>query len=499
MSQRDTNILHYRTPYKLLRIPEYTRWFDATTIGAFYRLLSSRIFRRKTQDLKYFKEGGYVTELSKLYTDNKLCSYFTDDELREALCFEADRSVRNIRSQLIELKLIKAKPFGDGWIYELGIVVTLRDSDGYEIGKENEAHYFDRWYSYADVDENSEEMYAFRYYLASMLASAGKKETILAELGKTFPEIGKNFSKKLNLPKDVEAAARQQIPAVLRAPIEVKEEKSISTKVDGEKVISPTDTHIFEDAVKEEARVILEESVRQFYGRLKRNYPLSDMSKDYRKVIDLGADKKLLNEAILKSVHEKNRFSKYPLFSKALDTNFKDEATGALRIWSSLREDVLGVTVSQGSKTYTTNLSVMRVILKKYSLEQVLWTMKYASGTHQVSFMCEGTAALDKVIGNLAAIYLQWKENRRVEEAKKQQQEAWSATSQEEKEKYYSQFKEEIIVPEIKNVVKVDENEKHDAAYWEGLAATPGIKLSTKMKYEQKAYEAKLLEEALND
>jgi len=49
------------TPYALLRIPEYGRYFDGAPIGFIHRLLMTGVRRQYTDGLKYYKEGGWVT------------------------------------------------------------------------------------------------------------------------------------------------------------------------------------------------------------------------------------------------------------------------------------------------------------------------------------------------------------------------------------------------------------------------------------------------------
>lgn len=133
---------------KLLDIKEYVKYFDSKSIGAFYRILCSRVWRL---DIEETIEEGYNGEatrvLAREYESGNLVAYISDKELADILCV-SDRHIRRMRSNLINLKLIEVKR-GDKkeatYFYKLGETIRVK-----EYGKYNEIFFIDKWLKQVD-------------------------------------------------------------------------------------------------------------------------------------------------------------------------------------------------------------------------------------------------------------------------------------------------------------------------------------------------------------
>ena len=104
MARRQINGSFLMTPYALLRMPEYGRFFDGASIGYLYRLITTGVRRQTPKELKFRNENGYVTKLAELYEEGYLASYFTTEELEEATGF-TQRYLFDLLKKLEELSL----------------------------------------------------------------------------------------------------------------------------------------------------------------------------------------------------------------------------------------------------------------------------------------------------------------------------------------------------------------------------------------------------------
>jgi len=460
MSLRQENDLHIRIPYNLLRIPEYIRWFDSNAIGSLYRLLSSKIYRRGVSQLRFYKEGAYLTELAKRYDAGLLCCYVSDEEIEDAMLL-GDRRIKDLRSKLVDLKLIKTEKFKDGYIYQLGYVVKIKDDEGYEIGEEYEAHWIGKWYTWANTDEKSEQMAAFRYYLAEMLGSDKKKEEVQTELCKIFPEIRKNFSKILDSSGYVKAPPTRIKSPVLTSPIEVNTNESIT-------YVSPQGVDaLFDEPVKEEEVDEVAELVSQFAGKLRSrtHYPISNLSKDYRSILSKGADKEPLSDLILSTVHERNRFIGLPLFSKNLDIQHKNPVDGASWLWFALREDVHGALPPTNGKAniYKEVKAAFSNVISSYSLEQVVWTLRQIARTPNArTALTKNHFAITKMMADYSAAYQTHLKDSVQSNAKAEAQLAATKVSTQERSEFLKSASQSLVVS--KNEKK---DEEDTIEYWE--------------------------------
>jgi hypothetical protein len=450
MSFRQDNSLHFRTPYLLMRIPEYMRWFDTQAIGGLYRLLSSKIYRKGVGQLKFYKEGTYVSELAKRYDSGKLCCYLTDEEIQDAMLLK-ERRVEDIKKQLVDLKLIKSEKFKDGYIYELGVIYFHEDEDGYKTGKESEGHYIDSWYTWASSEENSETLLAFRYYLAEKLGSDKKKDDVQFELGKILPGIEQNFAEILALTPTRKPAPAQKKPAPKTPSIEVN-------KIETNNYVSPVEDRTFDN------EDVKREMVSQFKARLKYGgYLISNLSKDYRAMLAEGVDKTLLSGLILASVHETNRFPELPLFSKNFEVKFKNDVDNVSWKWFALREDITGAMppVDTKSKMYKEVKIAFKGVLDNYSLDQVLWTIKeIAKNPKTREALVKNHFAISKMMADYSVNYSRYVEAKRISDAKNEAQKAADQVSEDDRRNFLKHV--------AKSSVVVEKNEEEKTIeYWQ--------------------------------
>lgn len=452
MSFRQDNNLHFRTPYLLLKIPEYMRWFDSATIGSLYRLLSSKIYRRGVNQLRFYKEGTYLTELAKRYDAGKLCCYMTDEEIQDAMLMQGRRII-DLKKELQELKLIKVEKFKDGYIYELGIIYQHQDTDGYKTGQESEGHYIDQWYTWANCEEDSEQMLAFRYYLAEKLGSDKKKQEVQSEICKILHGIEKNFAQILSLKTSVKPpVARAKTPAA-PAPIEVNTNEDMN-------YVPPT-------GEGEELFDLLPDRLTEFKGKLKfKGYSISHLSKDFRRMLTLGATKEVLSDIVLSTVHETNRFPELPLFSKHLDVKYKNATEGFVWLWFALREDVTRAAPPADKKggMYKETRIAFANLEGKYEVEQVRWTLKEIAKNSKARLaLVTNHFAIAKMLGDYSAQYTQFVANNRLAEAKTKAQAASEAVSEETKREFLKEVSRQAVVVSAPVVVE----DQSSIEYWQ--------------------------------
>jgi hypothetical protein len=146
------------TPYALLRMPEYGRFFDGSSIGYLYRLILTGVRRQEPEELKFINETGWVTKLATLYKQGKLASYFSLDDLVESTGFTR-RRIYDLIKKLEDIKLVKTEGFNSGFVFIVGIRLSQNSLDGYSVGKEHEGLFIDEWESKAR--SNPKELASF--------------------------------------------------------------------------------------------------------------------------------------------------------------------------------------------------------------------------------------------------------------------------------------------------------------------------------------------------
>lgn len=144
------NFLSFYIPVykKLLDIKEYVKYFDSKSVGAFYRIICSRVWRLDIEETTEEGYRGTVTQfLARQYEKGSLVSYISDKELSDLLGVSA-RHVRRLRTNLVSLGLIETKreeKKESAYFYKVG--KTLKSNT---YGKYNEVFFIDKWLKEAD-------------------------------------------------------------------------------------------------------------------------------------------------------------------------------------------------------------------------------------------------------------------------------------------------------------------------------------------------------------
>lgn len=133
---------------KLLDVKEYVKYFDSKSIGAYYRLLCSRVWRLDVEETLEEGYGGSATfTLAKEYERGNLTAYISDKELSDLLCVST-RHIRRMRSILHNLGLInyvREEKKESAFFYKVGETIKSK-----EYGKYNEIFFIDRWLKQVD-------------------------------------------------------------------------------------------------------------------------------------------------------------------------------------------------------------------------------------------------------------------------------------------------------------------------------------------------------------
>lgn len=144
------NFLSFYIPVykKLLDIKEYVKYFDSKSVGAFYRIICSRVWRLDTDETVEEGYRGTATYfLASQYEKGSLVSYITDKELSDLLGVSA-RHIRRLRTNLVSLGLIEVKredKKASAYFYKVG--KTLKSKT---YGKYNEVFFIDKWLKQVD-------------------------------------------------------------------------------------------------------------------------------------------------------------------------------------------------------------------------------------------------------------------------------------------------------------------------------------------------------------
>lgn len=362
MSSKTSNEPVLMTPFSLLRVSEYGRYFDGSPVGFLYRLLRTRVWRKGTEDLKYFKEGGWVTELSSRYGKGDLSAYFSLGEIEEATGFTI-RYIRSLIDKLVRLKLIKVENFGDGLVFVLGRRLLSEDEHGYGVGYGHEGFYIDAWETWLEKDEVE-----FRTFLVNELAPPKAREKLL---GKILPKVGKNFSEN-SVPKTEDSLS----------PGEEKAEVQGGARIDKVKIVKAEDKS---------------SDLASLYARIRSEADLLEAEKLARLALKEGAPLGVVNHHLAPHVADKyKRFVFTPRFAIRLqyfDDNPPSSPPSALAsLWKALAEDVTGNNYGDKSNFYVNVVGAYKKhLLSKYSYDQCLWTIKkVATDERNLNFLVQG-------------------------------------------------------------------------------------------------------------
>lgn len=358
MSTRSVAEPFLMTPYSLLRIPEYGRFFDGASIGYVYRILRTKIRRHGVASLKFQSETGWLTEVAKLYDKGWLASYTTLEDLAEETGYGV-RTLRNHLTKLTELKLIQVRDFGSGTLVVMGKRLTLTTPNGYKVGDSHEGYFLDEWESWAARNELE-----FRKMLLEELAPPAKRE---AMLGKILHEAGKNFARIED--EEINSSSRSE-----RTDLEVPEPPRIDKiRID----VKDTDPPTGESG-------LIETSNR--FSKLIRSATSFSEGVDFaRQAVAEGVPLAVTNAALL-SLLDTPRFPKYPRLSAAV-LEYKPGAKAPHselgKLWAALHEDTTGNVATSTRKFYTEVVGAYKnSLLKEFPEEQCVWTLKHVLDTN---------------------------------------------------------------------------------------------------------------------
>lgn len=365
MSKKVFNEPFLMVPYTLLRIPEYGRYFDGAPIGFIHRLLMTGVRRQTSNELRYYKEGGWVTELAKLYENGDLASYFTLESIEEATGFTV-RRIRDFIKKLKEMKLIEVKEFGEGYIFILGRRLKSDTLDGYSVGYDHEGFFIDSWETWAQRDRDE-----FRSFIVNNLAPPKAKERLS---GKILPNSGKDSSENPRAPITEGCCAEQQ-----------QTEEEETPRIDRLRIVQ-------EDGPPS--------ALHSLYARIRTEPSWIEAVKAASLALRDGAPLHIVNAVLSERVPRKyDRFKQFPRFALrlySLDASEKEAAkldyVKLSMLWKDLHEDVTGVNSGESSKFYTeVRGAYKKHLTSKYSYEQCLWALKKAVANEtSVRFLVKG-------------------------------------------------------------------------------------------------------------
>lgn len=377
MGRRVNNEPFLMVPYVLLRIPEYGRYFDGAPIGFMYRLFMTGVRRQYTDGLRYFKEGGWVTELAKRYDGGELSSYFTLVDIEEATGFTT-RHIRDFIKKLEELKLIKVEEFGSGYIFVMGRRLTSESKDGYSVGADHEGFFIDAWETWAQRDREE-----FRLFIIGQLAPPKAREKLL---GKILPESGKNSSQNV-----VEDCTSEE------APGQYSLDAGKSPRIDKGRI----------DLLQEDATASAN-PLEALYARIRSEATWIDAEKAASEAMKEGAPLAKVNALLSERVpKEYEKFSRFPRFAFRLYSFDHSEKEAAKHdyvklslLWKALNEDVTGVNYGENAKFYTeVRGAYKKNLTNKYSYDQCLWSLKRAIANERtLEFLLKGGRNLITIV-----------------------------------------------------------------------------------------------------
>jgi len=430
MARRQVGGLFLMTPYALLRMPEYGRFFDGASIGYLYRLLLTGIRRQERKSLKFVNETGWVTKLAELYEQGKLASYFTLSDLSEATGF-TERRISDLIKTLEKIKLVKTLDFHNGIIFILGVRLSQNEFDGYSVGSEHEGLFIDSWETAAQ--KNPDELAAF---IVNELAPPKQKEKFL---GKIFPDSTKNIS-EIEGPENEDFSRPEQKESS-------EEETASVNKVRINKNNADDLLFMFED----EPEVSEEQQIK---NRLLSEPNWIEKIKVAREALKIGISLSLVNSLLADGLPEEFKvFSSYPRLGYRLySLKYSEKESKRSNhvklgdIWTALHEDVSGVNISSSEKTKEIRGFYKNVLLKKYSFNQVMWTFRneVLTSSSTANFVSNGWRNLLSVVEQNSEKYHAIKKSRKEQEV--------SDTVQAERLKRIKDVREEDVnVDNIKN------------------------------------------------
>lgn len=370
------------TPIALLEIPEFIRYFDSKPIGAIYRVLCSRVWRKPKEALRK-SSSKRIRLLTEQYESGLLSSMHTLKTLSEAVGYD-ERSVRRQLKDLLLLGLIDQEKIMGEVFYIVGETrLRGRDKAFLGVGSSNESFYINRWRDFVNYSSeySPETLDLFKSELVSFFKNGQKCQILLTDLSKIS-----NLNDLRNLVSDANSEDDND-PLI---------DKGIQLNSTGLDLNDKVDFNRYElNRIKNEARKELLDAV------------------EVKEIFDLARDSLSSSALTLEEInlilanHVPPSFKKYeklPRFAISLDSVSTDEAykdhTRLVIIWSSLREDVSGVYIKSSQREYSKITALFKNLLNQYSFEQVLWTIKKVAynGGPDLEFLAKGAQTVAHIV-----------------------------------------------------------------------------------------------------
>lgn len=366
---KDVNERFIMVPIALLEIPEFVRHFDSKPIGSIYRVLSSKVWRQPREGLRK-NSSNRIKLLTGLFEMGFLASIHDLSSLSEAVGYD-DRSVRRALSTLIDLKLISAEKI-DGEVFYIVGETSLSGKDGYNLGINTESFYINRWRDFVNFCNQyaPDKIDIFRKELVSFFQDGQICQKLLTNLSQ-ISDL--NSFRNLVLDEDFNENPSSLIDKGIEytytsiSPDEKSSEKNMDLR--SLSALSPS------QAV---------EQARSLY--VSEQFTLKE-----------------INAAL--SVHVASSQSHYlhlPRFAMRIqsikneDVGMKDQKK-LVSLWLSIQEDVTGSQISSTQGAYSKINSVVKNLLKKYSYNQLYWTIckVAAESLEDTEFLSKNISTLD--------------------------------------------------------------------------------------------------------
>ena len=162
-----------RTANDLIRIPEYAQYFDAASIGLFFRRILIDAYRSGVNKLAFKSETGWATHVARRYDAGFITAYVEDEDIMFATD-TGERSLQKYRKTLQDMGLIKYEVFGNGFIYELGRRVSITDAQGNHAKFDSQEFLY--WDSFTAQIRDEEGQLNFRRKCVEFLVDSEKRK-----------------------------------------------------------------------------------------------------------------------------------------------------------------------------------------------------------------------------------------------------------------------------------------------------------------------------------
>lgn len=345
---RTLNERFIMVPISLLDVPEFVRHFDSKAIGSIHRVLSSKVWRVPTEQLRK-NSSKRIKKLTELYENGYLVSLLNLEELSDAVGYE-QRSVRRELNMLEYLNLIKIYKENNEVYYVVG-EVGLSGKSGANMGLLSEGFYLDHWRDFVNLaSEFSPLVYEkFREDVKNLFKDG---------------QICHDFLPNLSQIRSMDDLRKLEQDLILKDAESSLIDKVIDINNSAEPEVQDS-ASVFMAEIRAEKNPLKAITLSRKFLR-EEQLTLSQVKLALSSHVDLAY----------------SQFSVNPMFAIRLkeysgNTESKDnEAVKLANLWVSLREDVTGVPFGSSSKEFSKIIGIAKNLLRKYSFTQVLWTLK---------------------------------------------------------------------------------------------------------------------------